>query len=57
MIGLFLLLKSGAPEKTTVLSMSLVYGLLLIVVSIPGLYFYVTGHRHRDEIKITENIE
>jgi len=57
MIGLFLLLKSGVPEKTTVLSMSLVYGLLLIVVSIPGLYFYVTGHRHRDEIKATENAE
>lgn len=57
MIGLFLLLKTGAPAKTTVLSMSLVYGLLLIVVSIPGLYFYVSGHRHRDEIKVAENAE
>ncbi len=42
-IGLFLLV--GADEGR-VLSMSLLFGLLLIVASLPGLVFYLTG-RHR----------
>lgn len=44
MIGLFLLISA---DKTVVLSMSLLYGVLLIITALPGLYFYVTGHTHR----------
>ena len=44
MIGLFLLISA---DKTVVLSMSLLYGVLLIIVSLPGLYFYITGHTHK----------
>jgi len=40
MIGLFTLL--GA-DKVTVLSMSILYGIVLIVISIPGLYVYITA--------------
>ncbi len=40
MIGLFTLI--GA-DKTMVLSMSILYGLALIVTSLPGLYFYLAG--------------
>jgi uncharacterized membrane protein YbhN (UPF0104 family) len=43
MIGLFTLL--GA-DRAVVLSMSLLYGVALIVTSLPGLYVYITG-RHR----------
>ena len=43
MIGLFLLI--GA-DKSSVLSMSVLYGLVLIVISLPGLYIYLTG-KHR----------
>ncbi len=46
LIGLFLLIDA---DKTVVLSMSLLYGLLLIVVSLPGLYFYMTGHTQKLE--------
>jgi uncharacterized protein (TIRG00374 family) len=44
MIGLFLIL--GA-DKAKVLSMSLMYGLLLIVASLPGLYFFLLGRQHK----------
>jgi uncharacterized protein (TIRG00374 family) len=40
MIGLFALV--GAP-KAAVLSMSILYGLTLIVSSLPGFYVYITG--------------
>lgn len=43
MIGLFTLL--GA-DLTLVLSMSIIYGLILIVVSLPGLVVYLTGKHH-----------
>ncbi len=44
MIGLFTLV--GA-DKATVLSMSVLYGLTLILVSLPGFYVYLAGrHRH-----------
>lgn len=46
LIGLFLLI--GA-DKTVVLSMSLLYGVLLIAASLPGLYFYLKGHRHQPD--------
>jgi hypothetical protein len=38
MVGLFLLI--GA-DKTGVLTMSLLYGVLLIFISLPGLYYYL----------------
>jgi len=40
MVGLFTLI--GA-DKTMVLSMSILYGVALIVTSLPGLYFYLAG--------------
>ncbi len=40
MVGLFSLI--GA-DKTAVLSMSILYGVALIVTSLPGLYFYLAG--------------
>ena len=40
MVGLFALL--GA-DKSVVLAMSILYGVALIVTSLPGLYFYLTG--------------
>lgn len=43
MIGLFTLI--GA-DKTLVLSMSILYGVTLIVSSLPGLYAYLTGKHH-----------
>ena len=43
MIGLFTLL--GA-DKVTVLSMSILYGIVLIVASLPGLMVYVKGKHH-----------
>lgn len=43
MIGLFSLI--GA-DKTLVLSMSILYGLALIITSLPGLYFYLAGRHH-----------
>lgn len=43
MIGLFTLL--GA-DLTLVLSMSIIYGLILILTSLPGLVVYVTGKHH-----------
>ncbi len=46
MIGLFGLI--GA-DKTVVLSMSLLYGLVLVVASLPGLYVYLTANTHNEE--------
>lgn len=43
MIGLFTLL--GA-DLTLVLSMSIIYGLILIITSLPGLVVYLTGKHH-----------
>jgi uncharacterized membrane protein YbhN (UPF0104 family) len=43
MIGLFTLL--GA-DKTLVLAMSITYGLILIISSLPGLAVYITGKHH-----------
>lgn len=43
MIGLFALL--GA-DQTLVLAMSIIYGLTLIVTSLPGLAVYITGKHH-----------
>lgn len=43
MIGLFTLL--GA-DKVTVLSMSILYGIVLIVASLPGLIVYMKGKHH-----------
>ncbi len=40
MVGLFSLI--GA-DKTAVLSMSILYGVALIITSLPGLYFYLVG--------------
>ncbi|HEY0720535.1 MAG TPA: UPF0104 family protein, partial [Gammaproteobacteria bacterium] len=40
MIGLFTLV--GA-DKTLVLSMSILYGIVLIIASLPGFYVYLTG--------------
>lgn len=45
MIGLFLLV--GA-DKTLVLSMSVLYGLILLAASLPGLYLFLTS-RHKSE--------
>jgi len=47
MIGLFMLI--GA-EKATILSVSLIYGLILVAASAPGLYFFLLGKR-RSRIK------
>ncbi|HQR59829.1 MAG TPA: lysylphosphatidylglycerol synthase transmembrane domain-containing protein [Methylophilaceae bacterium] len=44
LVGLFSLI--GA-NKTTVLMMSLLYGLALIVVSLPGLVIFLKGHQRR----------
>jgi len=44
MIGLFQYVNG---DKTLVLIMSMLYGLLLIIAALPGLYFYITGHTHR----------
>jgi hypothetical protein len=41
--GLFSLI--GA-DKTAVLMMSLLYGIMLIVVSLPGLAIFLRGRRH-----------
>jgi uncharacterized membrane protein YbhN (UPF0104 family) len=43
MIGLFTLL--GA-DLTLVMSMSIIYGLILIITSLPGLVVYLTGKHH-----------
>jgi len=47
MIGLFLLI--GA-DKTLVLSMSVLYGLVLLAASLPGLYLFLMS-RHKSESK------
>jgi hypothetical protein len=44
LVGLFSLI--GA-DKTTVLMMSLLYGIALIIVSIPGLIVFLQGRQHR----------
>jgi uncharacterized membrane protein YbhN (UPF0104 family) len=44
MIGLFMLV--GA-DKTLVLSMSVLYGLILIAASLPGLYLFLMS-RHKE---------
>jgi len=44
LIGLFQYVNG---DKTLVLAMSMLFGLLLIVAALPGLYFYLTGHTHR----------
>ncbi len=46
MIGLFMLI--GA-QKATVLSMSVLYGLLLIVASLPGMYYFLLARHHQKE--------
>ncbi len=43
MIGLFTLI--GA-DKSIVLSMSILYGIILVVASLPGLYVYLHGKHH-----------
>ncbi len=43
MVGLFALL--GA-DNTLVLAMSIIYGITLVVISLPGLVVYVTGKHH-----------
>ena len=42
MIGLFLLI--GA-QKATILSVSLIYGLILVAASAPGMYFFLLGRK------------
>lgn len=42
MIGLFLLI--GA-QKATILSVSLIYGLILVAASAPGMYFFLLGKK------------
>ena len=42
MVGIFMLV--GADE-TKVLAMSILYGMLLIIASIPGAYFWVKSKR------------
>lgn len=42
MIGLFLLI--GA-QKATILSVSLIYGLILVAASAPGMYFFLMGRK------------
>ncbi len=49
MLGLFLLV--GADEAQVV-SMSILYGLILIVASLPGLYFYWTSVHKNKAIRI-----
>jgi uncharacterized protein (TIRG00374 family) len=44
LIGLFLLINA---DRAQVLTMSLIYGALVVVSSLPGLYFYLTGHTHK----------
>jgi len=44
LIGLF---KYVNGDETVVLAMSMLFGLMLIIAALPGLYFYVTGHTHR----------
>lgn len=44
MIGLFTLL--GA-DKSVVLSMSILYGIILVIASLPGLVVYLSGKHHR----------
>ena len=46
MIGLFLLI--GA-EKAAVLSLSLIYGLMLVAASMPGLYFFLISRQREAE--------
>lgn len=46
MIGLFLLI--GA-QKATILSVSLVYGLILVAASAPGMYFFLLGKKRAKE--------
>ncbi|MCG6936192.1 MAG: flippase-like domain-containing protein [Proteobacteria bacterium] len=46
MIGLFTLL--GA-DKSVVLSMSILYGIILVVASLPGLVVYLSGKHHSTE--------
>ncbi|MFV1998196.1 MAG: lysylphosphatidylglycerol synthase transmembrane domain-containing protein [Acidiferrobacterales bacterium] len=48
MIGLFLLI--GA-QKAPILSVSLIYGLILVAASTPGMYFFLLGKRHKRAIK------
>jgi uncharacterized protein (TIRG00374 family) len=44
MVGLFLLI--GA-EKAAVLSVSLIYGLMLVAASMPGMYFFLLGRQRK----------
>ena len=44
MIGLFQYVNG---DRTLVLAMSMLFGVMLIVAALPGLYFYITGHTHR----------
>ncbi len=54
LVGLFSLI--GA-DKTAVLMMSLLYGLTLIIVSLPGLVTYLKGRHHTIEKRPMKNIE
>lgn len=47
MIGLFMLVNA---DKILVLSMSVLYGLILLAASLPGLYLFLTS-RHKSETK------
>ncbi|HID49392.1 MAG TPA: flippase-like domain-containing protein [Chromatiales bacterium] len=46
MIGLFTLL--GA-DKSVILSMSILYGIILVIASLPGLVVYLSGRQHRTQ--------
>lgn len=48
MIGLFLLI--GA-QKASILSVSMIYGLILVAASAPGMYFFLLGKRQQKVIK------
>lgn len=53
LIGLFVLIHA---DRAQVLTMSLIYGALVVVSSLPGLYFYLTGHTHRLQ-ELAEELE
>jgi len=52
MVGIFMLV--GAP-KEAVLSVSVIYGLILIITALPGAYFYLTAQKI--DTNILEEIE
>jgi len=54
MIGLFTLI--GA-DKSIVLSMSILYGIILIIASLPGLQVYLSGRKHHHHQPKNQNTE